>query len=240
LSVIRNFVKYLVEQAIIQEDYLDRIPRYKQVNQAKLPSIYSNKEIDKLLKSIQRFNAIGKRDYAVILLAARLGLRASDIAFMKFDNILWETSTIKLNQIKTGRELILPLLPDVGNAIIDYLKYGRPVSEEPYIFLTLRPPYGHFESSNVVTHIVQRAFLNAGLVTKERRFGAHALRHTLGFRLLEESTVLPVISEVLGHKNTKSTRYYLRIDLQSMKQCMLDVLPVSTEFYTQKGGAFYA
>lgn len=240
LSVIRTFVKYLVDQKIISENYYDKIPRCKRIDQPKLPSTYTRKEINKLLKSVKRFSAIGRRDYAVILLAARLGLRASDIACLKFENLLWDTSTIKLNQVKTGKELILPLLPDVGNAIIDYIKYGRPESEEPYIFLTQRPPYGRFESSNVVTHIVQRAFLKAGLATNERRFGSHALRHTLGFRMLEESTVLPVISEVLGHKSTESARYYLRIDLQSMKKCMLDVPPVPSEFYTQKGGIFYA
>jgi integrase len=240
LSVIRTFVKYLFEQKIIAENYYEKIPKYKRIDQPKLPSTYTKKEINKLLKSVERFSAIGKRDYAVILMAARLGLRASDIACLKFENLLWETSTIKLNQVKTGRELILPLLADVGNAIIDYIKYGRPESEEPYIFLTQRPPYSRFESSNVVTHIVQRGFLKAGLASKERKFGAHALRHTLGFRMLEESTVLPVISEVLGHTSTESARYYLRIDLQSMKKCMLDVPPVPLEFYTQKGGIFYA
>jgi integrase len=240
LSVIRTFIKHLGDQKIISDNFHDKIPKYKRVDQPKLPSTYTKKEINKLLKSVERFSAIGKRDYAIILLAARLGLRASDIACLKFENLLWDTSTIKLNQVKTGKELILPLLPDVGNALIDYIKYGRPESEEPYIFLTQRPPYSHFESSNVVTHIVQRAFLKAGLATRERRFGAHALRHTLGFRMLEESIVLPVISEVLGHQNTESARYYLRIDIQSMKQCMLDVSPVPKEFYTQKGGIFYA
>jgi integrase len=240
LSIIRTFVKYLYDEKIILESYHDKIPKYKRIDQPKLPSTYSKKEINQLLKSVERFSAIGKRDYAVILMAARLGLRASDIACLKFENVLWDTSIIRLNQVKTGKELILPLLPDLGNAIIDYIKYGRHESEEPYIFLTQRPPYSRFESSNVVTHIVQRAFLKAGLATKQRRFGAHALRHTLGFRMLEESTVLPVISEVLGHKSTESTRYYLRIDLQSMKQCMLDVPAVPTAFYTQKGGIFYA
>jgi len=240
LSVIRTFIKHLGDQKIISDNFHDKIPKHRRIDQPKLPSTYTKKEINKLLESVERFSATGKRNYAVILMAARLGLRASDIACLKFENLHWDTSAIKLIQVKTGRELILPLLPDVGNAIIDYIKYGRPESEEPFIFLTQKPPYNRFESSNVVTHIVQRAFVKAGLATKERRFGPHALRHTLGFRMLEESTVLPVISEVLGHKNTETTRYYLRIDLQSMKQCMLDVSPVPKEFYTQKGGLFYA
>ncbi|MEO8405640.1 MAG: tyrosine-type recombinase/integrase [Chitinophagaceae bacterium] len=240
LSVIRTFAKYLFDEKLIPESYHEQIPKFRRVQQPQLPSTYSKTEVNKLLKSIERFATLGKRNYAVVLLAARLGLRASDIAFLKFENLHWESSIIKLNQVKTGKELTLPLLPEVGNAIIDYIKYGRPESEEPFIFLTQRPPYSRFDSSNVVTHIVQRAFLKAGLGRQGRKFGPHALRHTLGFRMLEASTVLPIISEVLGHQSTKSTRYYLRIDLQSMKQCMLDVMPVSKEFYTQKGGSFYA
>jgi integrase len=127
----------------------------------------------------------------------------------------------------------------VGNAIIDYLKYARPQSGEPYVFLTQRPPFGPLLSSNVVTHVVQRAFTKAGLRTAERRFGPHALRHSLSKRMLETRTVLPVIAQVLGHQSSESTRYYLRIDLESFKQCMLEVPQVNTPFYEQQGGAFY-
>lgn len=189
--------------------------------------------------SAERFTATGKRNYAIILLAARLGLRASDICRLRFENLHWQTSSIKIEQYKTGKELILPILADVGNALIDYLKYSRPVSDEPFIFLTARLPYTPFPTSNVVTHVVQRAFVKAGIDIKSRRFGPHSLRHSLGFRMLEESTILPVISEVLGHKSTESTRYYLRIDLKSMKQCMLDVPAIAAGFYDQKGGVFY-
>ncbi len=239
ISTLRGFMKYAFEQKLSAVDYAKKIPRYKIVNQPKLPSTYSRNEIEKLIASVDRCSAIGKRNYAIILIAARLGLRASDISRLKFDNLHWDTSTIKIKQCKTGKELILPLLVDVGNATIDYLKYGRPKSEEPYVFLTERPPYGHFPSSNVVTHVVQRAFRKAGIDIKGRKFGPHSLRHTLAFRMLEASTVLPVISEVLGHESTESTRYYLRIDLKSLRQCMLEVPLVATDFYEQKGGAFY-
>lgn len=239
ISTLRGFMKYVFVEKFIAIDYSLKIPKYRYVNQAKLPSTYSKEEIEKLLLSVDRSSAIGKRNYAIILIAARLGLRASDISRLKFEDLHWEISTIKIKQYKTGKELELPLLPDLGNAIIDYLKYGRPKSEEPYVFLTERPPYRSFSTSNVVTHVVQRAFRKAGINITGRKFGPHSLRHSLGFRMLEESTILPVISEVLGHENTESTRYYLRIDLKSMKQCVLDVPQVAIDFYEQKGGAFY-
>ena len=239
ISALRGFMKYAFDEKLLATDYSQKIPKHKSVIQPKLPSTYAREEIEKLISTVERSSTIGKRNYAIILMAARLGLRASDISKLKFENLHWNTCTIEIEQFKTGKELVLPLLPDVGNAIIDYLKYGRPKSAEPYVLLTGRPPYGHFITSNVVTHVVQRAFINAGINIKGKRFGPHSLRHSLGFRMLEQSMVLPVISEVLGHESTRSTRYYLRIDLKSMRQCMLDVPPVPTDFYEQKGGVFY-
>lgn len=239
ISTLRSFIRYLFDQKYISIDYSEKIPRHKAVQQPKIPSTYSKEEVEKLIAFVDRTSAIGKRNYVIIIIASRLGLRASDISRLKFEHINWNNNTIEMPQFKTGKQLVLPLLPDVGNAIIDYLKYGRPKSKEPYVFLVARPPYGRFTTSNVVTHVVQRAMIKAGINTKNRRFGPHALRHSLGFRMLEKSIALPVISEVLGHQSSESTKYYLRIDLTSMQQCILDVPSVSTEFYVQRGGKFY-
>lgn len=239
ILALRSFMKFAYQQKLSAFDYSNKIPRYRSVDQPKLPSTYSKKEIERLIVSIDRSNPLGKRNYAIILLAARLGLRASDISRLKFTELHWDTSTIEIRQVKTKKELVLPILPDIGNALIDYLKYGRPESESPFVFLIAKAPYAQFHTSQVVTHVVQRAYRKAGIDVKGRRFGAHSLRHSLGFRMLEESTALPVISEVFGHRSTESTRYYLRIDLKSMRQCMLDVPAVSTNFYQQKGGVFY-
>jgi site-specific recombinase XerD len=197
IAVLRSFMSYLFQQGHLAVDYTNKIPKYKSVNQPKLPSTYSLEEIQKLLSSIERSSAIGKRNYAIILIAARLGLRASDIAWLQFGNLHWDTCTLQIKQVKTGKELVLPLLPDVGNAIIDYLKYGRPVSAEPYIFLKEHAPNGFFPTSSAVTHIVQRAFRKAGINIRDKKFGPHALRHTLGFRMLEESTILPEFQKYL-------------------------------------------
>jgi len=239
ILTLRSFTKYAYEKGHLPFDFSNKIPKFKSVRQPKLPSVYSKEEIQKLLASVERTSSVGKRNYAIILIATRLGIRAFDIARLQFDNLHWETSAIKLKQSKTGKDLELPLLSDVGNAIIDYLKYGRPKSDEPYVFLKERPPYEHFPTSTAVSHIVQRAFIKAGINVKNRKFGPHSLRHTLGFRMLEESTILPVISEVLGHQNSESAKYYLRIDLKSMRECVLDVPAVPKEFYEQRGGAFY-
>ena len=238
IQVLRDFFKYLYAQRILDTDFSYVIPRSNYKSQTKIPSTYTKEEVEKLIASIERGSSVGKRDYAIILLAARLGLRASDIANIKFDNILWGQNLIRLVQYKTDKEIELPLLSEVGNAIIDYLKYSRQQSEHPFIFLTVRSPIIPITPAGVES-LVQHTFAKAGINIKNKRHGPHALRHSLAGRLLERQTLLTVISEVLGHENTESTKFYLRVDLTSMRQCALDVPEVSPSFYNQKGGIFY-
>ncbi|MCX6234992.1 MAG: tyrosine-type recombinase/integrase [Bacteroidetes bacterium] len=238
IQVLRDFFKYLYAQRILETDFSYMIPRSNYKSQPKVPSTYTKEEVEKLIASIERSSSVGKRDYVIILLAARLGLRASDIANLKFKNILWGQNIIRLVQYKTDKEIELPLLPEIGNAIIDYLKYSRKQPEEPFVFLTVRSPIIPITPVGVES-LVQHAFAKASINTKNRRHGPHALRHSLAGRLLERQTLLPVISEVLGHENTESTKFYLRVDLTAMRQCALDVPEVLPSFYNQKGGIFY-
>ncbi|MEO9004812.1 MAG: site-specific integrase, partial [Ginsengibacter sp.] len=238
LQSIRGFFRYAYDQNLLDTDLALIVPKDNFKKQPKLPSTYSINEIERLIASIDRGNANGKRNYAIVLLAARLGLRASDIAYLKFDNLLWEKSMIVLNQFKTGKKIELPILPEVGSAIIDYLKYGRPKSDEPFVFLLSRSPYSPVSNCSI-TGIVHSYFVKSAINITYRKHGPHALRHSLAGILLEKETILPVISEVLGHESTASTTYYLRIDLKSMRQCALEVPSVSISFYQQKGGYFY-
>lgn len=239
LRAIRGFLKFLFQQEIIKTDTSLSVPKDNYRKQAKLPSVFKADEIQRMIDKIDRSSVCGKRNYAIVLIAARLGLRASDIAGLKFENLCWEQSTISICQFKTGRQLQLPLLAEVGEGIIDYLKFGRPVSGEPYVFLAGRSPFGRMYTCGI-TNLVKRAFVSSGVNIGNRHHGPHALRHSLTSLLLEQKTVLPVITEVLGHENSRSTRNYLRVDLSSMKQCMLEVSAVSDDFYNQKGGCFYA
>ncbi len=238
ISVLRKFFRYLYEQKLIDNDLAAFIPKDSIKKQPKLPSTYNFEEIKSIISFIDRSTTTGKRDYAVILLATMLGLRASDIANLKFENIYWENNTINLIQYKTDKEIELPLLPEVGNAIIEYLRYGRPKSDLPYVFLIACTPYTRIGQS-VVTQIAKKYFLKAGINIKNKHHGAHALRHSLATLLLGEKVELPVISEVLGHSKTESTSYYLRVDLKSLRRCALDVPIVNENFYLQKGGYFY-
>ncbi len=133
---LRGFFKFLYEKGVIPSNLSTFIPKDNYQKQNKLPAYYTEAEIEKLLKSIDRGNIVGKRDYAILVLAAYLGLRASDIARLRFENLHWDQNTIILRQYKTGKNITLPLLPVVGNALLDYIQYGRPKSDEQYIFFT--------------------------------------------------------------------------------------------------------
>jgi len=238
LMDFRGFFTFLYDRGTITTNMANFIPKYNYQNQAKLPSYYTEKEIDQLLKSVDRGNIVGKRDYAILVLAAYLGLRACDIARLQFGNLRWDLQTIVLKQYKTGKDITLPLLPVVGNALIEYIQYARPLSDQQYIFLLVISPFLPVRSQTIAG-MISRRFLNAGFRSPNRRSGGHTLRHSLVKELLNNKQSLPVISEVLGHKNTASVRHYIRIDNESLRQCALDVPAVNATFYTQEGGVLF-
>lgn len=233
LSCLRNFLKYLRDKQYTVTDFSYLVPKSSYKKEARLPTTYEKGEIERLIQAVDRGNPKGKRDVAMILLAARLGLRASDICGLKFENIHWETSSIFLMQKKTKEKIELPLLKEIGNAIIDYLKYGRPATKLPYVFIHVNQPYDRLAGStlhSIVSFYLRRAGISN---VSEKKHGPHALRHSLAGFLLKKKTPLPVISEVLGHANTESTKTYLRIDLETLRQCALEVPPLDSTYYRE-------
>lgn len=138
---LRLFLRFLSIQEYIQTDFEYVLSRNRYPKREKLPSIYSAEEIQQIELSVEQSGPVGKRDYAILLLATRLGLRASDICRLKFEHLDWDHNVIAFTQYKTRKAIELPLLTEVGEAIVNYLRYGRPVSEHPEIFLSARPPY---------------------------------------------------------------------------------------------------
>ena len=232
LCSLRTFFHYLYQNGFVSRDFAYIVPYDGYRQRTKVPSSYPKEEVEKLLKSIDRGNPKGKRDYAIILIAARLGLRAQDICNLSFSDLKWETNTIELLQEKTKEPLILPLLEDVGLGIIDYLKYARPECESTNaVFLRLTPPVGKLEAPTLHSIVTQHMRAAGIKIQDGKKHGPHALRHSLASALLEINTPLLVISEVLGHTNTESTSVYLKIDVNQLRTCALEPLP----FYWNKG-----
>jgi len=238
LYTTRMFCRFLYEQKYIDKNVEYVIGRNNYPKREKLPSVYNADEIKQIEEAVGQSSAVGKRDYAMLLLATRLGLRSSDIAGLTFGNLDWGQNIICLTQSKTKKVIELPLLAAVGEAIINYLKYGRPVSSLQQVFLTACAPYRPVNRL-VINGAVSRIVTESGVDITGRKFGPHAMRHSLASQLLHKGTALPVISETLGHSDTQATMNYLRIDINNLMRCSLEVPLVSTAFYEQKGGMFY-
>jgi site-specific recombinase XerD len=234
--VLRNALRYMYAEGLIETDLSAAVPKIRYNKKAKIPSVYTKDEIERMICSIDRGNPKGKRDYALILLAARLGLRASDIANLTFSSFKWERNVIELAQQKTGEFVALPLLNDVGEAVIDYIRYARPKSDEPYVFLKLNAPNDVMYANSIHSTVYTR-LKSAGIkIPPGKKHGPHALRHSLASALLESNVPMPVITEALGHTSTESTSIYLKIDIENLKECTLEISDFCERYLKESGG----
>lgn len=223
LCGLRCFLRFSIQEGVLAEPLLKAIPSIKTRKQNRIPSVWTVENVEKLLQAIDRGNPSGKRDYAIILLAARLGIRTLDIKRLQLTDLDWAKSRIELRSSKTGAMVHLPLLPDIGWAIIEYLKNGRPKVESPYVFLRHLAPLEPFSDEDRLNQIITKYMRIARIpISPHKKKGMHFLRHTLASRLLAEHTPLPIISDILGHASTESTATYLKVDVDQLRQCALD------------------
>jgi len=222
VSDMRSFLRFLTMRGILQKDLSAELPKIRVPRDAKIPSVWEQELVVRLLEAVDRSSAKGKRDYAILLLACRLGMRVGDIRTLKLEQLHWEDSVIEVTQSKTGAPLRLPLTSEVGEALIDYLKSGRPQTEHREVFLKANPPFDPFRGNNL-HHIVTYWRLLGGIRfrTAQRR-GIHSLRHTLATRLLEKGTSFTTIAEIMGHSSLESTRIYAKASVEALRSVALD------------------
>jgi site-specific recombinase XerD len=224
VSYVRSFLRFLTMRGILLKDLSVELPKIRVARDATIPSVWDQELIVRLLGAVDRSSAKGKRDYAILLLACRLGLRAGDIRTLKLDNLRWAESTIEITQAKTSTPLTLPLTSEVGEALIDYLKSGRPQTTHREVFLKVNPPFEPFGENNHLHDIVKYWRQLAGITFRSpQKQGLHSLRHTLATRLLEKGTPLPTIAEILGHTSLESTRIYAKANVEALRGVALDL-----------------
>lgn len=224
LSSCRVFFRHLYRMGLIQTDLTEKLPVVKANRQFKLPKVWRQEDILAVLNSIDRGNPVGKRDYAILMLITRYGLRSADVKTMKLSNLRWNENVIEIVQNKTQNSLQLPLLHDVGWAIIDYLQHGRPPSEHSEVFLTCTIPIRPFGiHSNALNAILAKRVQRAGVrIPRDVPKGMHSLRHTLASVMLAKDVELPIISSTLGHITSEATGIYLHADISRLRACVLD------------------
>jgi len=235
-SIIGLFLKYAYERGYTKSNLRIIIPPV--VHHQGVPSVYSPEEIEQLLNSIDRTTETGKRNYAVILVAARLGLRASDIANLRFDNLRIETNKIVIKQIKTKFPLTLVLLDDVREAVFDYIDNARPSSSDDHIFLN-EGGYG-FMKPGSIGEATRQAFKKSGIECGNRRRGSHSLRASLATALLHEDNSYYVIQRALGLKRIQTTKSYIKADIERLRVNALPVPLQSGNFASLLAGEGYS
>lgn len=221
---IRHFLRYLFSIDLITEDFAEKIHMPYISKNAQIPSAWSLDELKAMIAAIDRNNPIGKRDYAMVILACILGLRVGDIKNLRFNNFDWNKKKISLIQHKTHKPLTLPLPDPVGWAVIDYIKNGRPnYYETDIVFIKHMPPFDAFSNNNHLGNRIKHYMQKAGISRYcERQSGFHSLRHSAGSMLLEMETPLPVITNILGHSDPNITAVYLKTDLEKLAECILE------------------
>jgi integrase/recombinase XerD len=221
ICALRAFFRFLLETGEIQTDFAAKTPMVQARKQTRIPSVWTADELKKLITAIDRGNPKGKRDYAIILLACRLGMRCTDIKHLKMENFRWEEKKLTFIQSKTRQPLSLPLTQEVGWAVIDYLKYGRPKVDSPFLFVRHMAPFVPFSEDDHLNQLIKRYMELAHLPTLKKRRGMHSLRHTMASMLLEQDTPLSTISDILGHVDPDSTAVYLKVDIEKLRACSL-------------------
>lgn len=225
-SAIRAFLRWGYSQGLLRRDFSGAVIAPRTYRDATLPDLLSDEEVQYLLEAVERKTPLGKRNYAILLLAARYGLRPCDIRHLCLENIKWREGLLSLTQSKTGKPLVLPLMEDVAAALIGYLRDARPPTESRNIFVRHLAPHEPFSEDNNLSVIMQGALTQAGMGKRKGLRGIYLLRHSLATRLLRQGKTFKAIAEVLGHRDLSSTLIYAKVDLSALKSVAISIKEV--------------
>ena len=213
-TVFRSFFRFLYQRGELQVDLAPSIPTVADWRLSTLPRYITAEEVIRVLGSCDRHTAMGRRDYALLLLLARLGLRAGEIVAMQLDDIDWRSGEILVR----GKGLLydrMPLPVDVGQALAVYLRHDRPSSKTRRVFVCRKAPQRGFSGPSTVSTIVRRALDRAGLHPGFK--GAHLLRHSLATSMIRSGASMSEIGEILRHRSPSTTEIYAKLDFEGLR-----------------------
>lgn len=213
---LRMFLRFLIADGRCSAGLLGAIPKLAHWRLSSLPRVLAPADVERIIASCDRSSPVGMRDRAILLLLARLGLRAGDIVQLRLQDIDWKEATIQVCG-KSRRQTQLPLSQEVGQAIVDYLQHGRPSTCNDDLFLRSRAPFRRLRSHCAVSVLVDRAICRAG-VTKPGRGAAHLLRHSVASSMLRQGASLQEIADLLRHRSVETTQIYAKVDVTSLRR----------------------
>jgi integrase/recombinase XerD len=213
-TVLRIFFRYLYREGIITTDLSRAVPRGRTYQQSAIPRAISRADVQRALDAVDRRDAIGKRDYAIMLLLSQYGLRAREIALIQLEDIDWNQAQLHITARKGGHATIYPLSASVGEAIIEYLRHGRPDVDHRTLFVTSMMPYAPF-SHWCVSERAGKYLRAAGIDIY--RPGSHTFRHSCVQRLVDADIPFKVIGDYVGHRRPASTQIYGKVALHKLR-----------------------
>ncbi|MDP3064690.1 MAG: site-specific integrase [Chloroflexota bacterium] len=214
LSTLRIFLRFTWSRGYLTRDLsfaVERVPSFKH---DRLPRGPRWEDARRLLDAPDRATALGRRDCAILQLLLTYGVRAQQLCLLSLDDISWRSETLAFMPLKGGRPVVVPLVPSVGEAMLAYLRCGRPQTGSRRLFLSTRPPFLPLTGSSI-TSLVARAFAKTGVSSPHH--GSHALRHAWATRMLQEGRPLKTIADLLGHRSLETTRIYTKVDLGRLR-----------------------
>jgi site-specific recombinase XerD len=218
VTALRSFFRYLLHRGEIPTDLAACVPTVPRWSFSSLPRFLSAHAVQRVLNSCDRQTSIGRRNYAILLLLARLGLRAGEVVALDLDDIDWKQGLITIRG-KGGKSALLPLPVDVGEAIADYLWRDRPRCSVRRLFIRDRAPHTGFQNSLAISTLAMRALKQAGI--RSSHTGAHVFRHSLATSLLSKGCSLDEISELLRHQSPNTTAIYAKVDVTALRKLAL-------------------
>jgi site-specific recombinase XerD len=218
-TALRSFFRFLRAEGLREDRLEEAGPKVPNRRLGSVPRHLPPTEFACLIASLDSSSRRGLRDRAILLCAARLGLRAGEIARLGLDDIDWRSGTVKISTRKTGHGALLPLTDEVGEAIAAYLERGRPASEQRQVFLLHRQRTGAAIDRHVVGDAVRRALRHAGIAAPT--YGANLMRHSLATDLLAHGASLKEIADLFGHRALSSTQIYAKVDVTALREIAL-------------------
>lgn len=219
-GALRGFVRFLYQTGKRDTDLSPLITSSRQYKLQSLPAVLQWSDVRKVLGAVDRSTGNGTRDYAILVLLATYGLRAGEAAHLKLEDIDWRRKTLHIAPGKTGKDRWLPLTPQAGKAVLQYLKHGRPRSRHREVFLLQQAPRTPINYYSV-SHLVSRCIRHVGLDPPHR--GAHVLRHSFAAHLFRGGASLKGIGDLLGHQCPESTHIYTKSVADRLREVALEV-----------------
>jgi integrase len=219
-AALRTFFRFCLQQGHILQPLDRAVPTLRTYRLATVPRGVSEEQAQQALHGINRSTPVGRRDYAVLQLLFSYGVRGGQVRTLRLEDIDWGQDQILFRAAKRGKDVRLPLTPEVGESLLDYLRHGRPACSCPEVFLTCRAPYHPLPHSNTLSAVVERRLRAAGIDLPSR--GAHVFRHGFATRMLQHGQPLKAIADVLGHRCLSTTFLYTKVDFKALKPVALE------------------